>query len=275
MSTAATVKTSNLEDVQTSTIRSAWGLAVRGLRNIRRLPSTFMPALLMPVFTTIAFSGTFSAITKLPGFPTDRSVNWFMPLGICFGSAFSGVGLGFTAIRDIETGFYDRLRMSPTSRWSLILGPLFTAWMRALMICIFVISIGFLLGVHFTFGIMGVITLVTASLGIATICLGWGLGLAYRFRDMRGAAIMQLSMFTALYLTPAQVPMPLTTGWLNAVARINPVSNILRLARQGLVSKGSSDSLSWANTWGGLVAIAGMSILALIFAKRGLAKLDK
>jgi ABC-2 type transport system permease protein len=275
MSTTSTMNVTIHEELQSSTIRSAWSLAVRGLRNIRRLPSAFLPAMLMPVFTTIAFSGTFSAITKLPGFPTDRSVNWFMPLGICFGSAFSGVGLGFSAIRDIETGFYDRLRMSPTSRTSLIFGPLITAWLRAIFICTFVISFGLILGVRFTAGIIGVATLVTASLGIATICLGWGLGLAFRFRDMRGAAVMQLTMFVALYLTPAQVPLPLTTGWLHAVARINPVTNILRLARQGLVSRSSPDALSWANTWGGLVAIAGMSMLALIFAKRGLAKLDK
>ncbi len=275
MSTSALVTSSAREVDESSTLRSAWSLAVRGLRNIRRLPSAFLPAMLMPVFTTIAFAGTFAAITELPNFPTSRSVNWFMPLGICFGSAFSGVGLGFSAIRDIETGFYDRLRMSPTSRWSLILGPLITAWLRAILICIFVISIGFVLGVRFTAGITGVATLVAASLGIATMCLGWGLGLAFRFRDMRGAAIMQLTMFVALYLTPAQMPLPLTTGWLHAVARVNPVTNILRLARQGLVSKSSVDYLSWANTWGGLAAILGMSILALIFARRGLAKLDK
>ena len=275
MSTSALVTSSAREVDESSTLRSAWSLAVRGLRNIRRLPSAFLPAMLMPVFTTIAFAGTFAAITELPNFPTSRSVNWFMPLGICFGSAFAGVGLGFSAIRDIETGFYDRLRMSPTSRWSLILGPLITAWLRAILICIFVISIGFVLGVRFTAGITGVATLVAASLGIATMCLGWGLGLAFRFRDMRGAAIMQLTMFVALYLTPAQMPLPLTTGWLHAVARVNPVTNILRLARQGLVSKSSVDYLSWANTWGGLAAILGMSILALIFARRGLAKLDK
>lgn len=275
MSASSAITVTADEEVHSSSIRSAWSLARRSLRNIRRLPSAFLPALLMPVFTTIAFSGTYSAITKLPGFPTDRSVNWFLPLGILFGSAFSGVGLGFSAIRDIETGFYDRLRMSPTPRTSLILGPLITAWLRALMICVFVISIGFILGLRFTAGLVGVVTLVVASLGIATICLGWGLGLAFRFRDMRGAAVMQLTMFVGLYLSSAQVPLPLTTGWLHAVARINPVTNILRLARQGLVSKSSPESLSWANTWGGLVAIGGMSILALIFAKRGLAKLDK
>ena len=53
-----------------------------------------------------------------------------MPLGACMGSAFSGVGLGFAAIGDIETGFFDRLRMAPAPRNALILGPLLTAWFR-------------------------------------------------------------------------------------------------------------------------------------------------
>ena len=53
-------------------MRSARGLAYRGIRNIRRLPSAFFPAMAMPVFTMIAFAGTFAAITRLPGFPTDR-----------------------------------------------------------------------------------------------------------------------------------------------------------------------------------------------------------
>jgi hypothetical protein len=43
-----------------SVLRSARGLALRGLRSIRRLPSAFFPALMMPIFQTIAFSGTFS-----------------------------------------------------------------------------------------------------------------------------------------------------------------------------------------------------------------------
>ena len=94
-----------------STIRSSQALMIRGFRTIVRLPSAFFQSLAMPVFTMIAFSGTYFAITQLSGFPTDRSVNWFMPLGICFGAAFSGIGLGFATIRDIETGFYDRLRM--------------------------------------------------------------------------------------------------------------------------------------------------------------------
>jgi ABC-2 type transport system permease protein len=258
-----------------TTMRSARGLAHRGIRNIRRLPSAFFPAMAMPVFTMIAFAGTFAAITKLPGFPTDRSVNWFMPLGICFGAAFSGIGLGFSTIRDIETRFYDRLLMSPAPRRSLIIGPLLTAWVRVAILCAFVIPMGMLLGVRFTGGLLGLATLVVAAVGVSTISLGWGLGLAFRFRDMRGAAVMQLTMFVVLYLSTAQMPLPLMRGWLHNVARFNPTTNILRLAREGLVLKTSPDYMSWSNTWGGLLAIAGMATLTLVFARRGLDKLDK
>lgn len=258
-----------------TTIRSARGLAQRGIRNIRRLPSAFFPAMAMPVFTMIAFAGTFAAITRLPGFPTDRSVNWFMPLGICFGAAFSGIGLGFSTIRDIETRFYDRLLMSPAPRRSLIIGPLLTAWVRVAILCAFVIPMGMLLGVRFTSGLLGLFTLVVAAVGVSTISLGWGLGLAFRFRDMRGAAVMQLTMFVVLYLSSAQMPLPLMRGWLHNVARINPTTNILRLAREGLVLSTSPDYMSWSNTWGGLLAIVGMATLTLVFARRGLNKLDK
>ena len=238
-----------------TTMRSARGLAHRGIRNIRRLPSAFFPAMAMPVFTMIAFAGTFAAITRLPGFPTDRSVNWFMPLGICFGAAFSG--------------------MSPAPRRSLIIGPLLTAWTRVAILCAFVIPMGMLLGVRFTSGLLGLLTLVVAAVGVSTISLGWGLGLAYRFRDMRGAAVMQLTMFVVLYLSTAQMPLPLMSGWLHNVARFNPATNILRLAREGLVLKTSPDYMSWSNTWGGLLAIVGMATLTLVFARRGLNKLDK
>ena len=161
-----------------TTLRSARGLALRGLRSIRRLPSAFFPALAMPIFQTIAFSGTFFAITKIPGVPTDRSVNWYLPFACCMGSGFSGVGQGFTTVRDIESGFFDRLRMAPSPRLSLIIGPLFTAWIRVLIVISSALIVGFLFGAKLTDGLLGLVTLYIAGLGVATVAAGWGLGLA-------------------------------------------------------------------------------------------------
>ncbi len=251
-------------------LRSSRGLALRGLHSIHRLPSAFFPALAMPIFQTIAFSGTFFAITKIPGFPTDRSVNWYLPLACCMGAGFAGVGLGFSTVRDIESGFFDRLRMAPAPRLALIVGPLFTAWVRVLIVITTVVIVGLLFGARLTGGVVGLAMLFIAGLGVAMIALGWGLGLAYRFGDMRAAALMQLTLFCSIFLTEAQTPLSVMTGWLHSVARINPFTNILRMARQGWLG-----TVTWDQTWGGLVAIVGLSTITLIFAYRGLAKLSK
>lgn len=259
---------------RSTTRRSVGVLARRSIRNIRRLPSAFFPALAMPIFNMIVFAGTFFAVTQIPGFPTDRSINWYMPLGIMMGAAFAGVGLGFTAIRDLQTGFYDRLRMSPTSRLSLVLGPLTGTLTRVLMMTTIVIAIGIALGARFTGGVLGVLCLYAAAVGLSTIGAGWGLGLAFIFKDMRGAAVMQLSIFLVMFLSSAQMPLDVMEGWLHTVARLNPATNILRLARVGLVNESSPDHLSWNAVWGGLVAIAVMSVLSLSFALRNLRKLS-
>lgn len=250
-------------------LRCARALAARSLRNIRRMPAAFFPALLMPVFQAIAFSGTFFAITQIPSFPTDRSINWFLPLGVCMGSAFGGIGVGFSTIRDIESGFYDRLRMAPTPRSALLLGPLLSAWFRATLIVIVVTIVGLIAGARPTSGIAALGPLLLAGWGIATIATGWGLGLAYRFRDMRGAAVMQLSMFLTMFLTSAQTPIDIMQGWLPHVARVNPLTYVLDLARQGFLS-----GLSWDATWKGLLAALGLSALTMAFARRGLDRLD-
>jgi ABC-2 type transport system permease protein len=185
------------------------------------------------------------------------------------GSAFAGVGMGFSAVRDIESGFFDRLRMAPSPRSSLIVGPLFTAWIRVLIVVTMTTIVGMLFGARLTDGVLGLVTLYIAGFGIATIGLGWGLGLAYIFGDMRAAALMQLGLFLAMFLTSAQAPLSLMSGWLHSVARVNPFTNILRLARQGFLG-----DVTWNDTWGGLVAIVGLSALTFLFAYRSLGKLS-
>ena len=81
---------------------------------------------------------------------------------------------------------------------------------------------------------------------------------------------MQLGLFVTIFVSSAQAPLNVMRGWLHGVARINPITNILRLARQGFVG-----DVTWNNTWGGVVAIVVLSGLLLVFARRGLDSLDK
>ena len=224
----------------------------------------------MPVFQSIAFAGTFFAIIQIPGFPTDRSINWFLPLGTLMGAGFAGIGIGFSTIRDLETGFYDRIRLTPAPRAALITGPLAAALIRAVLVTTIVTIVGLMFGARPTHGPGGVLLLYTAAAGIAAAGTGWGLGLAFQFRDMRAAAIMQLTFFLLIFLTDAQAPLFIMEGWLASVARINPFTNIIRLARIGFLDA----PITWNNIWGGGVAIVAISALTLTFARRSLDRLS-
>lgn len=258
------------DGARTGTVSAAVGLGRRSVINLTRLPSAFLPSVAMPIFQAVAFSGTFFAIIRIPGFPTDRSINWYLPLAVIMGCGFAGIGLGFAMIRDLENGFYDRLRMTPVSRWSLILGPLLSALVRAVLVTTIVLLVGFIAGARLTHGPIGLLPLYISGVGMAVIGSGWSLGLAYRFRDMRAAAIMQLTFFLALFLSNAQTPLFIIEGWLEPVARINPFTNVLRLARLGFLDP----DITWNDTWGGLLALAVLSGCALVFARTGLEKLD-
>ena len=52
------------------------------------------------------------------------------------------------------------------------------------------------------------------------------------------------------------------------VARINPATNMLRFGRQGFLG-----SVTWHDSWPGLLAIAGFGLVSWVFAERGLRKL--
>jgi ABC-2 type transport system permease protein len=122
-------------------------------------------------------------------------------------------------------------------------------------------------GAHFQDGLMGVGTLAIASYGMALVAAGWAVGLALRIKSMQAAPLMQTGLFIVIFLSTAQMPINLLTGWLHGVARFNPMTNVLALAREGFLGP-----VTWAQTWPGLLALAGMIIAAVLFAARGMQK---
>lgn len=243
-------------------------LARRGLVGLRRMPSAFIPALAMPVFQTIAFSGAFYAITQLPIFPTKQPLNWYMPMSATMGASFAGLGVSFSAVRDLESGFYDRLLMAPCPRRSLVIGPLLGAMVRAAVVMLLTFLVGLAGGARLQDG-LGVLTLLAAAEGVAVVSGLFGLGLAYRLRHNAAVSIVQSMIFIVMFLSIAQVPLTVMRGWLHGVARVNPATNVLRLAREGFLG-----DVTWANTWPGLLALVAGTAAGALFAQRGLVRLD-
>ena len=108
-------------------LRVSLGLAGRSLILVRRMPSVFLPSLIMPLFILIATSGAFRGISLLPQFDGVSYLRFTIPLATVMGAGFAGMNAGMTLARDIEGGFADRLIASPAPRITLIAGPLIAA----------------------------------------------------------------------------------------------------------------------------------------------------
>lgn len=240
----------------------------RSMIRVRRMPSAFVPSLVMPVFQLIAFSGAFGfAVTRL-GIP--NALDWYVPLNAIQGASFGALGVSFALINDMQTGFFDRLRMAPTRRWVMVASPMAAAVVRSAIPVAIVIIVGFLGGMNVPGGLMAIVCVIVASFAVGLSAAGFALGLTFRMRNLGAATLTQFAIFFTIFLSTSQVPLAAMAGWLRSVARINPMTNVLRFARQGFLG-----DVTWEDSWGGLIAMAAMLVLATMFAASGIKSYER
>ncbi len=250
-------------------------LLVRNLRGIARMPSAFIPTLVMPVFFVITFAGAFGFAGR--AFGNGNALSWYAPMAIIQGASFSGMTIGLSTARDFETGFFDRFLLAPVSRLTLLGGALGAAVVRTLATTTVVLAAAAIGGVAVPGGVPGILVLYLSAIGIGVIGALWGLGLVYRAQSTRVGPLIQVGIFLAIFLSTAQVPISAMSGWLPDVARINPMTNVLRMARAGFIpdqlDPPAGFGVSWAEMWPGLVALGGAVLVLGAFALRGMRRL--
>jgi ABC-2 type transport system permease protein len=102
-------------------------------------------------------------------------------------------------------------------------------------------------------------------MGVGTLAALWAVMLALRFKTQAAAPLMQAGAFVFILFTTAYAPQELLQDWLQDVARLNPVTQIVEAVRQGFVG-----GVTWADTWPGLLALAGLLALLSALALRGM-----
>ncbi|MFM9036770.1 MAG: ABC transporter permease [Actinomycetota bacterium] len=258
----------------TATIRSAGAhspqvvaaLVRRSLLRVRRMPSAFIPSLIMPVFQLIAFSGAFGAAVRMLNIDP---MNWYMPLNAIQGASFGALGASFGLLNDMETGFFDRVLMAPLKRSTIVIGGYAAAIARGVVPVSFVVIVSYIGGLHTPGGLLAIPMVIVASVLVSLSACGLALGLTFRMRNLGAATLTQFAIFFCIFLSTSQVPLASMSGWLRACARVNPMTNVLRFARQGFLG-----DITWAQTWGGLVAMGVMFTASTIFALTGLRRYD-
>ncbi|HVO55562.1 MAG TPA: ABC transporter permease [Solirubrobacterales bacterium] len=237
-------------------------LMVRAKNELVRVPGAAIPGVLAPTIFFLGLNGVFGALTQVSGFTTGSYEAFIVPVSMLQGAGFTGAAAGVNLARDIEQGWLDRLLVSPAPRWVLLTGTVLAASARALIPATFVLAVALALGAGFP-GIDGLLIAYLMVASMAAVAACWGSFLALRFKSQSAAPLMQAGMMALVLTTTAYAPLALLSPWLQHVARINPVTKVIEAARQGFVG-----SVTWADTWPGVVALAGMLALLGFLALR-------
>ncbi|MBJ7348523.1 MAG: hypothetical protein JHC87_08145, partial [Thermoleophilaceae bacterium] len=143
------------------------------VRNLRA-PAQVVPALIFPLFLLGVNAGGLSAATNIPGFPTNSYLTFALAVPFMQTAIFALLNGGTDMARDIESGFLNRLALTPVSRSSLIAGELAGVVGLGAVFAMFFLAVGLAAGATFAAGPAGVLVLLALSICITTAfgCMG-------------------------------------------------------------------------------------------------------
>jgi ABC-type multidrug transport system permease subunit len=211
-------------------------VAWRSVHNFLTNPALLVPALIFPLFFFASFAGGLSAVSNVPGFDFPSGYTSFQYVFVLMQSAaFGGVFTGFGIARDFETGFGRRYLLAATDRRGIIAGYGIAALLRAFVTWAVLTTVALVAGMNIGGSPGELVGLYTLAILVNITATLWAAGVAMRVRSIQGGPLMQLPIFLILFLAPVYVPLSLLSGWIHAVASVNPVTALLEAGR-GFIS---------------------------------------
>jgi ABC-2 type transport system permease protein len=211
-------------------------LGRRSVVRTLRQPANVIFPLVFPLLLLAVNAGGLDAATHLPGFPTDSFVAFALAIPFIQGALFATMNAGTDLARDIQTGFLNRLALTPMRDLSLLGGQLGGVVTMGLVQALAYLSVGLAVGVRFETGPAGVLVLLVFSV---LISIGFGaLGAFAALRTGSGEAVQSLfpAFFVFLFLSSMNMPRDLIEiGWFRTVATINPVSYLIECVRSLII----------------------------------------
>jgi ABC-2 type transport system permease protein len=182
------------------------------------------------------------------------------------GAIFATMNGGADLARDIQTGFLNRLALTPMRGAALILGQLAGVVVLGLAQAIVFLSAGLAGGAGIAAGVGGAIVIFALSV-VDSLAFG-SIGALMALRTGSGEAVQGLFplLFVLLFLSSMNLPRNLIeTDWFRQVATYNPVSYFIEAFRSLIIEGWNGEALAL-----GFGLAAGLAAVALSLASLSL-----
>jgi ABC-2 type transport system permease protein len=243
-------------------LSDTWLMFQRYLFVFLRNPAWVAIGVIQPVLYLVLFAPLLKSLTETPGFPSGGAYNVFVPGLLIQLGLFGASGVGFGLIAELRAGVIERFRVTPVSRFALLLGralrDILTLVVQSLILLLLSIPFGLKPTVFGVFVMLGLVALI----GLGMSSLAYAAALALKSEDSYAPLIFTLSL-PLLLLSGVLLPLQLAPDWLQHVAQANPLSYAVTAARDVFNGHGAD-----ADVFKGLAIMAALALVGVLVGAR-------
>ena len=235
-------------------------LARRSIRGAFSSPAGYMPGIVMPLLLITINSSALQSATRIPGFPADHFLDFILVLTFMQGALFATSTAGLGLVRDIESGFLDRLALTPMRAGALVIAQISGAIAIALASSLVYVTIGLVFGVDFKAGFLGILALLALAGWTAFSFATLGAWIALRSGSSEALQGIFPLLFATLFLSTLNMPRELIEAdWFRAITYVNPVSYMVDGMRSLIITGWDGTALLEAAIVLGIVTAVGVT----------------
>jgi ABC-2 type transport system permease protein len=244
------------------TARDIGLLFQRYVTQLLRNPVWLVVGFSTPILYLALFTPLLKHLAGSGGLPTGNVLDLFLP-GILALLAFaSGAGSGFGTIFELKAGVIERFRVTPASRFAILIGPILASMVMMLVFDAVVVAVGF--GFGFSVHWAGLAVLVVLLGLLMIIMAAFSTATALVTKEISGfAAVINGINLPILLLAGVLLPISLGPTWMRVMAHFNPLYYLVQASR---VLAGGT--LSGAAVWQAFAVLVPLCALVLAWATR-------
>ena len=244
-------------------------LARRSVVRTVRQPANVVFPLIFPLLLLAVNAGGLDPATRLPGFPTHSFVAFALAIPFIQGALFATMNAGTDLARDIQTGFLNRLALTPMRGVALLAGQLGGVVTMGLVQALVYLGVGVAVGVRLESGPLGALVLLTFAV---VVSLGFGaLGAFAALRTGSGEAVQSLFpvFFVFLFLSSMNLPRDLIEiEWFRTAATANPVSYLIECVRSLIITGWDGEALALGFAIAGAIMVVALALAVMSLRTR-------
>lgn len=201
----------------------------RKVRETLRQPMWLFMGLSTPLLYILLFAPLLKNMGSAPRTIADV-LNGFVP-GLLTLLAFgSGMGAGWTMVWELESGVIERLRVTPASRFSILMGGVLRDVLAFIVPSALVIAICTLFG--FAVHLLGLSVLFLLLCLLTAIVSAWSGSLGLMIKEVGSlAAVVTGLQLPLTLLSGVLLPISLGPKWLSVLAHVNPLYYTVEASR--------------------------------------------